>query len=147
MELHWLEWTAAVLLGMFVGTGELISRYRDDPYRAIISLPAIVYLIVNGAASAGALALINAFDITFGFDPLDPQTYAQWRVTSVLVAGFGAMAVFRSSLFVVRVEGQDVQVGPQSFLNAILKAADTAVDRGRAQARADDVRRAMKDVD
>jgi hypothetical protein len=147
MELDWLDWSAAILLGVSVGIGELISRYRDEPYRAIISLPAIVYLIVNGAASAGALVLINAFGITFGFDPQDPQTLPELRVTRVLVAGFGAMAFFRSSFFVVRVESQDVQVGPQSFLNAILKATDTAVDRGRALARADEVKRAMKDVD
>jgi hypothetical protein len=57
-----------------------------------------------------------------------------------------AMALLRSSIFVVRVADQDVPVGPSSFLQIVLSAADRAVDRLRAEARATSVARVMSGV-
>jgi hypothetical protein len=56
------------------------------------------------------------------------------------------MAIFRSSLFIVRAGDQDVGVGPSGFLQVVLTAADRAVDRRRAGARAGEVSRAMDGV-
>jgi hypothetical protein len=88
-------------IGAFVGTGELISRYRDAPARALRCPPALLYIAVNSAAACAAYGLVDAFDLTFGAAPGSPT-----RWTRVLVAGFGAMALFRSSLFTVRVGEQ-----------------------------------------
>jgi len=52
------------------------------------------------------------------------------------MAGVSAMAFFRTSLFVVRSGDRDVGVGPSGFLQIFLGAADRAVDRKRAAARA-----------
>jgi hypothetical protein len=76
-----------------------------------------------------ALALIHGFNWTFVSAP------GMQRWTQLMVAGVGAMAFFRSSLFTVRVGDQDVGVGPGSFLQIFRDTADHQVDRVRAHAR------------
>lgn len=116
-----------VTLGATVGLGELLSRYRDSATRMLLSLPAILYVGINGVASAVALMLFKTFDVTFG---LPDSAHADARaVLLVLASGLGAMAFFRSSFFIVRVGEHDVAVGPGSFLQLVLSAADRAVDR------------------
>src|SRR3982750_2744912 len=137
------DYLIVVAIGASVGIGELVARYRDDPTRALGSFPALIYVVLNAAAAAGALALVQAFGWKFG--AADGSSELRW--TRVLVAGFGAMALFRSSLFTARVGNQDVGVGPSTFLQVVLTAADRAVDRRRARARARDVSQAMKGVD
>jgi len=136
------ETLLVAILGGAVGVGELVSRYRDAPARAVWSGPALIYILLNVVASVGALLLIYAFDWRFG-STSQPGS-AALAATRILVAGFGSMAVFRSSLFVVRVGGQDVSIGPSSFLQMALAAADRAVDRFRAQDRAESVGKVMQ---
>ncbi len=136
-----LDYLAAALLGGLVGAGELSSRYRDAPGRALYTQPALFYIALNIAASVVALALTHAFGWTFGAsgNPGDPTL----RWTQALVAGIGAMALFRSSLFTVRAGDRDIAVGPGSFLQIFRDGADRAVDRVRAQARGDIVAKLM----
>ena len=135
-----MDYVAVVLIGGLVGAGELVARYRDAPLVALRAWSAALYVGLNAAASGVALGLIHAFGWEFG----QSGNAAQW--TQVLVAGFGAMALFRSSLFFIRIGGQDVGVGPSSFLQIILAAADRDVDRRRANARAALVGNIMADV-
>jgi hypothetical protein len=65
----------------------------------------------------------------------------------VLVAGFGAMAFFRSSFFVLRVADQDVPLGLFAVLQALLDATDRSVDRTRAVGRDKDVGELMAPID
>ena len=60
MDWSWLDWAAVAVLGGVVGSSELISRYKDDPWAAIKSWPAIFYIAINCVASVGALGLIHA---------------------------------------------------------------------------------------
>ena len=129
-----IDWVGVILLGVLVGAGEIVGRYRDAPQRALFSLPGFLYLAINAIAAGAALGIILIFGTTFG---VDPQTSPnELRLTQVLVAGFGAMAFFRTSLFIVRVAGRDIGVGPSSFLQIALNATDQAVDRRRARHRA-----------
>ena len=98
-------------------------------------MPAYIYVAINVAASLLALGIIQ---------------HNQWfgsRLTQVLMAGISAMAFFRTSLFVVRAGDRDVGIGPSGFIQIYLSAADRAVDRARAAARATAVDEIMKDVD
>lgn len=124
-----LEHLVALLLGGSVGAGELISRYKDSPARAVSCLGGLAYISLNAVASVSALALLKLFDVDLGAE----GTERDWL--QVLVAGFGAMVVLRSSLFIARVGDQDVGVGPSGVLTQFLDAADRAVDRSRATAR------------
>jgi hypothetical protein len=139
-----LGWIVVAVFGTLVGLGELISRYRDAPLRAIVTGSALLYMGLNAAAAIGALALILLFDVQFGIDPTQKPNQLFW--TRILVAGLGAMAFFRSSLFTVRVADQDIGVGPSSFLQVMLDASDRGVDRLRAESRASEVVQAMKDI-
>jgi hypothetical protein len=135
-----VDYLFVFLIGAIVAVGELTSRYKDDPTKAIISVPAGIYLAVNGLASVTALALIRVFSWHFG------ATGSRLGVIQVLVAGFGAVALFRSSLFNVTVGPQVVGVGPSVLLSVILTAADRAVDRRRALDRSRKVTEIMKNV-
>ncbi len=135
-----VAYISAFLIGAVVAVGELTSRYKDDPVKAIYSVPAGVYIAANGFASVGALAFTHIFGWSFG------ATDGQIRVIQVLVAGFGAIALFRTSLFNVTVADQVIGVGPSVLLNIILTAADRAVDRRRALDRSQKVVDIMKNV-
>lgn len=134
------QYAAVALFGAAVGVGELVSRYKDDPSKALLSLSGGLYIVINAVASIGALGLILTYGWKFGAsgDAVTP--------TRLLIAGFAAMAFFRSSLFTVRIGNSDVGVGPSTFLSLILAATDRGVDRKRAEERAAIVKRLMSDV-
>jgi len=121
----------AILIGLLVGATELMSRYRDDPFAPLISLPGLFYSLINGGASALAYYLLRL---------LAPQMSEPLRT---FTAGIAAMTFFRSSLFTVRLAGNDVPVGPNLVLLTLLKALDRAYDRTRAEPRSTLIRRIM----
>src|ERR1043166_4607068 len=127
-------------LGALVGASELVARYRDSPERALWTIPATLYVLINAAASTTALYVIAYFGIVKG------ESSERIIITQIFVAGFGAMAFFRTSIFTYRVGDQDIGIGPVAFLQVILKASDRAVDRLRADARAAAVETAMAGV-
>jgi hypothetical protein len=145
MIFHWhfdqvWRYEAVGLLGAAVGTAELLSRYKDAPSWVLLSVPGIVYIALNVFASLLALAVIQAFDWSFGAKGDGIAT------TQVLVAGLGSMALFRSSLLVVKVGSDDVGIGPSSVLSVLMAASDRAADRLRAADRAGRVKEIMGDV-
>lgn len=135
------EYTVAAALAALVGITELITRYRDAPSTLLLVPSAWFYALVNAAGGMAALLAIYVFGWTFGGDT--PQAVTAYRV---LVAGFGSAALFRSSLFLVKVGGRDVGVGPSLILSGLLEAADRGVDRVRARRRAAHVSQIMGDV-
>jgi hypothetical protein len=137
-----LDYLVVVGLGLLVGAGELISRYKDAPAGALRSGAAIFYMLLNVAASIAALALIRIFHWQFGIT----ADHAALRWTQVGVAGTGAMALFRTSLFTVHAADRDIGVGPASFLQIFRDAADRATDRLRARARGETVSKLMEGI-
>jgi hypothetical protein len=117
------------VFGALVAVGELVSRYRDHPTNTLMIPSSVFYIGVNAVAAVAALAVIHGFGWTFG------KTGTAAEITQVLVAGFGSAALFRSSLFNVRVGSTDVGIGPSAVLDSILAAADRETDRELATAR------------
>jgi hypothetical protein len=138
-----LDYAIVAALGALVGSGELVSRYRDAPTGALRTGPALFYVFLNLVASIAALFLIRVFDWRFGVT--SGEGAVRW--TQVGIAGTGAMALFRTSLFTIHVGDRDIAVGPASFLQIFRDAADRGVDRLRAQARGDRVAKLMEGVD
>jgi hypothetical protein len=136
------DYAVVALLGAVVGGGELISRYRDAPAGALRNWPAAIYIALNVAASVVALFLIRTFDWTLGV----ASGGEALRWTRVGIAGTGAMALFRTSLFTVHAGDRDIGVGPSSFLQIFREAADRAVDRLRAKVRGETVSRLMEGI-
>lgn len=149
-----VQYTAVCLIGAFIGIGELISRYKDDPFRAIANQHAITYTMVNVLAAALALLSLKTLPFSIGITPnitgfaatVNSNGEAAQRIGQALLAGFGAMSVLRSAAFTVRVGDQDVAVGPSALLQVILSATDRAVDRARAKVRAELVAKTMQSV-
>jgi hypothetical protein len=136
-----LEWLVAGLLGTLVGIAELISRYKDEPGHALGTLPAGLYLVINALASVAALLFVRVFGWTFG---VTDTNLAGW--VQAMVAGFGAMAILRASLFTVKSGDETISIGPNRFLEAMLTAVDRGVDRKRGEVRAKMVSKIMKEI-
>src|SRR6185295_5198304 len=126
MPVVWQAVIVGVLAGL-VGLAEILTRYRSDPGYALRRSPsAWLYVFVNSVAGVAALLVVRAFGWTFG----QTEHVDLWRI---LVAGFGAVSLFRSSLFMTKVGGTSVGVGPSLVLGAILDTFDREVDRGSAK--------------
>jgi hypothetical protein len=145
MSHYWVYFFLVAVLGGLIGLVELISRYRDDPLRAVKQFPAIVYIIVNMGASGLALYLILVIKPSW-LIPLGDPTPLQWIVV-VLVAGTAAMAFFRSSVFRAKIDDASVPIGPALLLDTLLTALDRGVDRAIATPRSEAINRIMNEVD
>lgn len=131
----------AGLLGALLGAAELLSRYRDKPSLLLLVGATWGYVVINALAAIAAYLLIQRFGWGFG------QTGGAKAAVQVLVAGFGSAALFRSSLFMVKVGTDTVGVGPNVVLASLLDAADRAVDRVQAQRRLTKVKEVMEGFD
>lgn len=133
------------LFGGTVGAVEILSRYRDDPWTAVRSPMALVYMAVNASASLAAYCLIVIYHV--GVDAQDTVLSRSQVTTQVLMASFGSMAFFRSALFNVRFDGKELAVGPGLVFQVLLSVTDRSVDRSRAIPRARDIPKIMRGVD
>ncbi len=138
----WLEWVAAGLFGALIGAGEIISQFRDEPDDALRTVPALGYMLFNALASLFALAIIRVFGWTMG---VQNPAMAGWA--QVVVAGFGAMALLRASIFNVRDGEKVITIGPSRFLEIVLASVKDSVDRKRAEQRGVAVSDIMQNVD
>jgi hypothetical protein len=137
-------YTAVGGIAGLVGYGELVSRYRDSPGRLLGSTAALVYVLLNIAAGIIALDFIRTFGVleTAKYDPV-----AHVWLYQILLASFGAIAFFRTSLFTVRVGGVDVGIGPSAMLQSLLTVADRMINRHQAKLRATKVQELVLNVD
>jgi hypothetical protein len=134
-----VQFAIVTALSGTVAYGELISRYRDTPGRLLSADPTVIYICVNIAAGTAALALVK---------DLHAVTSAEHKlVYETLLAGFGAIAFFRTSLFTIRVSGSDVGVGPSTLLKALLDSSDMMLNRWQALNRGAQVKIIMAGVD
>jgi hypothetical protein len=116
----------SVLLGVLTGAAEVIARYRDEPFAAILSPPGLSYLAMNGAVSGAAYGLLSRYK-----DKVLPGVGDD--LMRSMVAGFGAMVVMRSKLFNFRTEkGEEYAVGPDAVVSTFLASVDRKIDRGRS---------------
>jgi hypothetical protein len=119
----------SMLLGIFVGAAEIISRYRDEPFGATFSPPGIVYLALNGTIAAAAYGFLINYKGAIFPGLTDPLLVS-------IVAGFGAMIVMRSKLFNFKTEGgEDFAIGPDAVISTFLSSVDRKIDRFRSSLR------------
>lgn len=144
MGSSFMAYAMVAAIGGGVGFCELLARYRDEPRKATQNVAAAFYVMVNITAAILALLLLDIFrpDLV---DTTSPTI--QTEAAKILLAGLGAMAFFRTSLFNLKVVDKDIPVGPGLILQVLLDVTDRAVDRGRATPRALAVSNCMKDVD
>lgn len=149
-----------ILFGLFltlavsalVALAEILPRYPDDPFLAAFCRWGWLYIGVNVLVAAFSwLVLLIYFpefvDSTlikpFGVD----TTSASGIIAFSLVNGLGAMVFLRSKVFSVRSSnGESFSVGPDLFLNSLMDAIDTYIDRHRAYKRSQLVDDKFRDV-
>jgi hypothetical protein len=149
LQLRLLQYLSVGIFAGAVGFSELISRYRDDPYRLIGLTPAGVYVWINVAAAVLALALIQQFNV-LGPAPAQtppPPADPNLKVKEALLAAFGAIAFFRTSFFTTKVGDKEIGIGPSALLKAFLESCDRLVNRDQAKVRASLIEKMMKEVD
>jgi hypothetical protein len=144
LRLHILAGFATFAIGALAGSTELIGRYRDNPAATIMTLPGLLYIVINASISLAAFWLLLSGQLA-SFVSTPTPGHDQMLYT-VLLAGLGSMAFFRTSLFSVRVRDTDIAVGPAVILQVLLRAADRACDRQRAGPRARMVKSIMKGI-
>ena len=96
-------------------------------------------MAVHALAGLFALLAIDVYGWNFGFTNDGQQIgfVSAERLTQMLVAGLGAMALMHSAVFTVRIGNVDVDIGPHFILKVILDVTDREVDRSRARRRAE----------
>jgi hypothetical protein len=125
------------LLGALLGVGELVSRYDKVTVRTIFTPTFIIYVLLNALLSLFALLLIREFRFDFGVDPqFATNPSLDLILLQSLLAVFGTAAFLRSSLFVIQVRNQDVELGPSGFLRVLRMSVDRVIDRNRTMERA-----------
>lgn len=121
---------AAALFGALTGAAEIVLRYRDEPFEALASAPAKLYLLFNAGVSLAAFALLQRY----GRQVLPIAT--QVPALTAFTAGFGGMAVMRSKLFSYQTEnGNELAAGPALIVDAFLRVLDRKIDRLRSAER------------
>lgn len=142
--MDWWSYFFCFVIASGSGAVELVARYKDEPWRAINTTPATVYLVINGLAACAALyALIHFSGLIADWQVLATSERSKY----VIAAALGAMAIFRTSLMNIRVADTDIQLGPSMFLEILRSAADRAVDRAMAVPRSQKVSQIMTPVE
>jgi hypothetical protein len=132
---------ATFSLGALVGLSEILSRYRDEPLLATATTSGMSYLAFNGFVSVMAFGILRKYP-----GQIFPAVQNDLFLTAI-VAGFGAMVVFRSKLFTFKSsDGNEYPIGPAIVLDTILKMIDSKIDRRRATERQTRVYDALADV-
>lgn len=122
----------AFLSGALVGATEILSRYRDEQVKAILSPDGLLYVLFNGAISTFALILI------FRFENSVPalSVFKGNSLTAAIAAGFGSTAIMRTRIAVIKgTDNKDVSIGPDIVINLLLSMIDRRIDRWRAARR------------
>ena len=131
-------------LGCAVGATELLGRYRDNPLQALRAGPALIYVAINGLVAF--LTFYVVWRIPAGKALVPGSTGEERLFYTILIAGFGSMALMRSAILRTRVGDQEVGIGPAVFVDTLLRVADRGVDRERARERAQSVPRLMSGI-
>lgn len=146
-----MDHLAVFVLAGLVAVAELVARYKDSPSRALITLPAIGYVALNGAIGVVALYLMQVFvpDL-FGYEACLAEPPAagcdKARLSMVLAAGFGSLAVMRSAFARITIQGEELGVGPSAVIEILQRALDREVDRQRAHRRMDELPPGLREM-
>jgi hypothetical protein len=107
-----------------VGLSEILTRYRDEPLIASLTSSGLSYLALNGTISLAAFALLRGYPTAI-FPRLEHDLFL-----TAVVAGFGAMTIFRAKLFTYKSDdGKEYSIGPAIVLETILKTIDQKIDQ------------------
>ncbi|NVB41205.1 hypothetical protein G6O69_25425 [Pseudenhygromyxa sp. WMMC2535] len=131
----------AFVLGISTALVELLSRYRDEPFKVIATSQfAWVYLLLNGFLAVAADAILVS-------SPYGDHDSAGGRAMLAVMGGLGAAVILRSRVFTAQLGDEQVSIGPGYVVDQLLSIIDAQIDRRRALQRVKIVVEVMKDKD
>jgi hypothetical protein len=136
-----VSYAVVATVGATVGAIELASRYRDSPGRSLLHSASVVYVLVNSAASMGALFVLHTLQIDYG------QTGTASELLQVLTAGVAGLAVLRISISGSSYGDKASRRSVGALLDSLLRVADQQVNRRQARTRASTIRDVMDSID
>jgi amino acid permease len=100
--------------------------------KAVFNVYGATYLVTNGSISLAAFMLLARYH-----DKLLPASIrGDDGILMSIFAGFGAMVILRSKLFLYHtIDGKEIPIGPDLVADRLLKVIDRKIDRQRAAAR------------
>jgi hypothetical protein len=147
MELIFLEEPSfyntvfAAVLGGFLAVSELLSRYRTLKLISR-SIHAATYILINAAAAGICYYFINKFHLSFG-------QFSETETGKVLMAGFSAMFILRSSFFSYydKDSSKTINVGLAAILQTFLDSAERSFDQEQSVNKLKEVKMIMANID
>lgn len=131
----------AIVIGALTAIAELLPRYQDEPFRAVLCVPGILYIAFNSVVSVIAfLTLLFTAGTGVATDSLDQFKYA-------LLGGLGGVVLLRTTIVSPKGEGGSAQIGPGNVIIAFQSSIDRQIDRLRARKRARLVKASMANMD
>ena len=58
-----LAYSVSIILGYLIGVVELAYRYRDAPFSSCITLPGVIYSLINALVSVFSLFLLRLYSL------------------------------------------------------------------------------------
>lgn len=135
-----MNFAYVALIGILFAFAELLSRYKSTPALILRVGSSYLYILVNVAASVFMYWLIDTQNWELG-------GFASTDAGKVLVSGFSAMALMRSSLLYFKVGDKSYDVGLASVTQIFLNVADRGFDRKSSAFHLDQIAGIMKGVD
>jgi hypothetical protein len=133
----------AFLSGSLVGATEIVSRYRDEQMKAVLSPDGLLYVVFNGAISTFALVLIFHYESSVAAFSM----FKDSSLGAAVAAGFGSTAIMRTRLAVIKgTDNKDLSIGPDIVINLLLSMIDRRIDRWRAARRQEIIARCFSDL-
>ena len=137
------------LFGIFASFIELLLRYKEWRYIFFCSKEkeesvigyVILYVLLNGTVSILAFWLIKFFK-NENFSDI-----SSFEIQSIIIAGFGGMMILRSSIFSIKQNNKDVEVGFAAIVQGLLDIIDKKINHNIAARRVCDIHEIMQDVD
>lgn len=124
----------SAIFGAGTGGAEIISRYRDEPVSAVFNKFGLNYIALNAGLAAISFGVLTRY--TRLMPAGIPKEYQDDWILRAILAGFGAMVVVRSKLFIYHSDdGKDYPIGPAIVIETFLKMLDRKIDRYRASKR------------
>ena len=133
------------LFGAFFGFVELLQRYRELKYifnkKNNVLTSTLLYIILNGIVSLLSFFVIKYFK---GQSVLEIESF---EINNVLIAGFGGMMILRSSVFSIKHNNKQIDIGLAVIFQTFLDVVERKMKNNAAALRVCDIYEIMKNVD
>lgn len=130
------DYVLVALFGALTALVEVSSRYQDKGFGSLRNIYGLLYVLVNASISCFGLYVVYLYVYPELLDTT-AAVNEQARFQAILLAGFSAQAVFRSSFLTIKVKGNDVNIGLAQVITMLLEVLDREVDRRQAGSRED----------